>query len=206
MIKQYDIYSIINLINGKIYIGQTCQGYRRRFQQHLCPSDASPLLRNAIKKYGRNNFECELLDIAYSPELANIKEIMWIALLKTYLKENGYNLSYGGSIGHFNKETLQKMSEAKKGSKNSFYGKKHKDSSKQKMSIWKKEHYKLGGHPQAKPIMCVETGKNYDCVISASIDTGINKTHIAEVANNVGNKKGRKKAGGYHWIWIRKNK
>lgn len=206
MIRQYDIYSIINLINGKIYIGQSKQGYRRRFIQHLCPHSSCPLLNKAIQKYGKDNFECELLDIAYDQETANLKEKMWIKLLKTYEFEHGYNLSMGGQIGNFNKETLKKMSESKIGEKNSFYGKKHSELSKEKMSEWKKSHYKLGNHPKAKPIMCVETGKIYNCVMSASIETGINKTHIAEVANNVSNKKGRKKAGGYHWIWIRKNK
>ena len=45
----YEIYGIVNLINRKIYIGQTKQGYRKRFIQHLCPTDGSPLFRNAVK-------------------------------------------------------------------------------------------------------------------------------------------------------------
>lgn len=203
---QYDIYSIINLVNNKIYIGQSKQGYRRRFIQHLCPHSSCPLLNKAIQKYGKGNFECELLDIAYDQETANLKEKMWIKLLKTYEIENGYNLSMGGQIGSFNKETLKKMSDSKIGNKNSFYGKKHSEVAKEKMRKWKKANYQLGKHPQAKPIMCVETGKEYDCVMSASIETGINKTHIAESAHNADKEKGRKKAGGYHWIWILKKK
>jgi group I intron endonuclease len=71
-----EIYGIVNRVNGKIYIGQTKQGYLKRFKQHLCPKDKSVLLQNAIKKYGRNNFVCELLDVAYSQDLADAKEKM----------------------------------------------------------------------------------------------------------------------------------
>ena len=52
-IKVYEIYGIYNNANGKIYIGQTRQGYRRRFTQHLCPTEHCPLLQKAVKKYGR---------------------------------------------------------------------------------------------------------------------------------------------------------
>ena len=51
MIKQYDIYSIINLKNGKIYIGQTTQGYRKRFKQHQQKTSGCPLLKKAMFKY-----------------------------------------------------------------------------------------------------------------------------------------------------------
>lgn len=206
IIEQYDIYSIVNLVNNKRYIGQTKQGYRKRFIQHLCPKDASPLLNKSIKKYGKQNFECELLDIAYDQETANLKERMWIKLLKTYQVENGYNLSMGGQFGSFNKETLQKMSDSHKGSKNHFFGKHHSEEAKQKMSEHKKGLYKLGNHPQAKPIMCVETGVCYDCAASAGLETGINRMHIAECARNANREKGRRIAGGYHWVWIEKNK
>lgn len=201
-----DIYCIYNKVNNKRYVGQTKQGYRKRFVQHLCASSGCPLLKKAVKKYGKFNFESELLDIAYDQETANLKEKMWIKLLKTYDFENGYNLSMGGKIGSFNKETLQKMSESHKGIKNHFYGKTHSEQAKQKMSEYKKDKYKLGNHPKAKPIMCIETQIKYDCVMRASIETGINKTHIAESANNINKEKGRKKAGGYHWIWIEKNR
>lgn len=194
----YEIYAIINNMNDKYYIGQTKQGYRRRFMQHKCPTDGSPLLKKAIQKYGSENFECELLDFAQTQEEANEKEKMWIKLLKTYKEENGYNLSMGGSIGHFNKETIKRMSEIKKGKLNNFYNKKHSEESKQKMSTWKKEHYILENHPGAKKIKCIELNKIFDCVKLAEIALGINSHHIGQVANN----KGRKTAGRYHWQWV----
>ena len=195
----YEIYGIINLINNKIYIGQTKQGYIRRFKQHLTPKDGSPALRNAINKYGKENFRCELLDIAITQEEANKKEQMWIKCIGSYKKKDGYNLSMGGVIGFFNLETLEKMSESKKGEKNSFYNKKHSEISKEKMAIWKKEHYKLGEHPRAKKVMCVETGEVFSCAKEASVKTGISRPRITDVANK---KQGRKTAGGYKWKWV----
>jgi predicted GIY-YIG superfamily endonuclease len=198
--SRIDIYGIVNRANNKIYIGQTKQGYLKRFTQHLCPKGGCPALKNAIKKYGRNNFSCELLDIAYTQEMANEKEKMWIFLLGTYKHENGYNLSMGGEIGCFNEETLVKMSNSKKGTKNSFYGKHHTETAKAKMSAWKKEYGgKRGGHPRAKKIMCVETGIIYPCIMDAAIKTGANRTHIGQVANK---QFGRKKAGGFSWEWV----
>lgn len=124
---------------------------------------------------------------------------MWIKLLKTYIKENGYNLSMGGDIGNFNKETLKKMSDLKKGKLNSFYGKKHTQEAKYKMSKWKKENYQLSNHPKAKKIKCIELNKIYNCVKEAELEMNINSKHIGQVANK---KYGRKTAGGYHWIWV----
>lgn len=195
----YDIYAIINKMNNKIYVGQTRQGYRKRFIQHLCPTDGSPLFKNAVKKYGKESFECELLDIAHNQQEANIKEKLWIKVLKTYKKENGYNLSMGGSFGSFNEDTLKKMSELKKGKNNSFYNKKHTQEAKDKMSKWKKENYQLSNHPKSKKVKCVELNKVYNCVKEAELDMNINSKHIGQVANK---KQNRKTAGGYHWIWV----
>ena len=170
-----DIYCIYNKTNNKRYVGQTKQGYRKRFIQHLCPKSGCPLLNRAIKKYGKKSFESELLDVAETQEIANIKEKMWIRLFKTYNKENGYNLSLGGVVGSFNNETLKKMSDSKKGSKNSFYKKHHTKEAKIKMSEWKKANFKLGKHPQARPVKCVETGQVFDCVKRAS---QIGRAHV----------------------------
>lgn len=195
----YEIYGIVNDINRKVYIGQTKQGYEKRFKQHLCPADGSPLLRNAIQKYGKQHFSCELIDIAPSQTVADEKEKMWIFLLKSYVPKYGYNLSMGGKIGHFNSETLKKMSEAKQGERNSFFGKHHTEKSKLMMSIWKKKHYKMENHPRAKKIRCVETGIIYNCIKEAANKTGANEHHIGQIANG---QYGRKTSGGYRWEWV----
>ena len=195
----YEIYGIVNLINRKIYIGQTKQGYRKRFIQHLCPTDGSPLFRNAVKKYGKDSFECELIDVAYSQKEANEKEKLWIKLLGTYKKENGYNLSMGGCIGSFNDETLKRMSEAHKGSNNHFYGKHHTDETKKIMSEKKKGLYCGDKHPKARKVRCIDTGEIFNTIKDAEVKYKISHGKISCVCNG---KYGRKTAGGYKWEWV----
>lgn len=200
MDKIYDIYAIINLVNNKIYVGQTKRGYRKRFLEHIKPNDGSPYLKNAIKKYGVDNFECELLDIAYDQETANEKEKSWISALKTFNGKNGYNILMGGNVKPLNSDTKNKMSSSKKGELNSFYGKKHSTQSKEKMSKWKRENYILEKHPLSKKVKCIELNRVFNCVREAEIELNINAHHIGQVANN---KYGRKTAGGYRWKWVK---
>ena len=195
----YEIYGITNLVNNKIYIGQTKQGYRRRFIQHLCPSEGCPLFRNAVKKYGRQNFECELIDIAETQAEANEKEKMWIKALGTYKPENGYNLSMGGVIGSFNEDTLRRMSEAHKGDKNYFYGKHHTDETKKIMSEKKKGLYCGEKHPKARKVRCIDTGEIFNTIKDAEIKYNVSHGKISEVCAG---KHGRKTAGGFKWEWV----
>jgi group I intron endonuclease len=54
------IYLIINNVNDKKYVGQTRQkNPKTRWRQHC--SDPRGLLKKAIDKYGKNNFEFKLL-------------------------------------------------------------------------------------------------------------------------------------------------
>lgn len=194
--EQFDIYGIINLCNGKIYVGQTKQGYRKRFVQHRAKNDGSPLLRRAMEKYGKDNFECELLDVAYSREEANIKEKMWIKVLRTCDSDYGYNLSKGGVIGDFNDQVKKKMSLSRMGKNNNFFGKHHTEESKQMMRDRKVGMYSREKHPRAVRVKCVETGVVYECIRNAADDTGANEHHIGAAARGM---YGRKTAGGFHW-------
>ena len=61
------IYKITNLINNKIYIGQTRMSEPQRWQSHIWhayndPENDCIYLCNAIKKYGRENFKREILE------------------------------------------------------------------------------------------------------------------------------------------------
>jgi predicted GIY-YIG superfamily endonuclease len=89
------IYQIRNKINGKIYIGQSID-IERRWNQHKY-GKGSIILRNAIKKYGINNFKFEILvEIEFTNKNEVIKKLTkleqkWLDSEKPYLKENGYN-------------------------------------------------------------------------------------------------------------------
>lgn len=98
------IYKITNLVNGKIYIGQTVVSEPQRWQSHIWnaynnPKNDSPYLCNAIKKYGRENFKREILEEVNSLEELNNKEIFYIQKYNTTNPSIGYNISIGGE-GH----------------------------------------------------------------------------------------------------------
>lgn len=88
----YYIYKIINIINGKIYVGQ-------RKSKVIPENDikyfgSGVVIKSSIKKYGKDNFEKEIIEICNSINI-NEREIFWICKLNSMLP-NGYNLTEGG--------------------------------------------------------------------------------------------------------------
>ena len=64
----YGIYGIINKINGKVYVGQTGERFLRRYWHHQWKlrdnSHDNIYLQNAWNKYGGDNFEYVVLEVA----------------------------------------------------------------------------------------------------------------------------------------------
>lgn len=94
------IYKITNLINDKVYIGQTIGDINKRFKKHLsqvnCKNVCSALY-SAFSKYGKENFIVEsVIDGVYSKEELNELEIFYIKKFNS-LSPNGYNLQSGGN-------------------------------------------------------------------------------------------------------------
>lgn len=87
-----NIYKITNLINNKIYIGQNINDNINYYGSGL-------LIKNAIKKYGKQNFSKEILEICSSKKELNDKEIYWIEYYKSTDKNIGYNIHIGGTGG-----------------------------------------------------------------------------------------------------------
>ena len=98
------IYKITNIINGKIYIGQTIQNVKERFYQHCATKCSNEVLNmaihKAIKKYGKSNFTLEVIEEVDRNTL-NDREKFWIEYYNSYNK--GYNSTKGGQDGfnHF---------------------------------------------------------------------------------------------------------
>lgn len=94
--RQGRIYKITNIINGKIYIGQTIYPLSYRFTNHI--SDAKNnrgyAIASAIRKYGKENFTIELLEECSEEDLNNL-EIKYIEQYNSFTP-SGYNLTYGG--------------------------------------------------------------------------------------------------------------
>lgn len=93
----YYLYRITNKINGKIYIGQTVQPEKRWTQHKTNAASDNPrmIISFAIKKYGNEAFEFEIIAGCKSWEDANNIETLLVAQYSS-LVPNGYNVSLGG--------------------------------------------------------------------------------------------------------------
>jgi group I intron endonuclease len=112
------VYLITNKVNGKRYIGQTSQSLDERWRCHKKMSSGCLLIKQAIKKYGAENFTTKVIVIA-DKKNANYYERKLIEIWKTKAP-NGYNLTDGGEgVLHPSIETRQRMREAQLGKKQS---------------------------------------------------------------------------------------
>lgn len=134
----YNLYKITNQINNKVYIGQTSKDLITRFKQHCTKVSKVPYLKNAIQKYGKDNFSIELIDIAESELVADQLEQYYISYYKSTNHEFGYNISTGGDHGLrglvHSEATKAKMRKKRIG-RTPMKGKTHSDAAKLKMSI-----------------------------------------------------------------------
>lgn len=113
------IYKITNLINNKIYIGQTIRPLSERIDDYK-RGKTNNYLKNAFSKYGWDNFEFSIIDTAETTQELNLKEINYILKNKSNNKKYGYNIEAGGKNSIPNIETLKKMSQSHSGKKQSF--------------------------------------------------------------------------------------
>ena len=103
------IYKIENLINHKIYIGQSVN-IERRWGEH-CRSGNKSLIGKAIKKYGKQNFSFVILEECNMDSLDE-KEEYYIKYFNS-ITPNGYNIMERNNGSHINyfidKETLNEI-------------------------------------------------------------------------------------------------
>lgn len=114
--KDIGIYRIVNIVNGHVYIGQTKEGFQRRFWLHRWQlrkgSHDNCYLQNAWNKYGEGNFEFQVLEVLDTGKIDD-REIYWIAY---YRKHGGcYSIQDGGqpiTIGqNISPETRKRVGE-----------------------------------------------------------------------------------------------
>ena len=123
------VYKITNIINNKVYIGQTIRPVEKRIRRHFNDAIKNKLdthFARAIRKYGTENFVWEIIDEAKNQEELNKKEQYWI---KYYDSVNtGYNETdaidkcggntYQSKTKEELKEIGEKIKESKLGGKN----------------------------------------------------------------------------------------
>lgn len=102
------IYKIENLINGKIYIGQSIN-LKSRITKHKCNSikenhrESNKPLYRAIRKYGIDNFSFEIIHKCDYKESLNKLELFYVNQYSSNIPKYGYNLNLVDSHYTFTK-------------------------------------------------------------------------------------------------------
>lgn len=181
------IYRTTNIINGKWYIGKDAKNSKTYLGSGIA-------IKNAIEKYGKENFHKEILEYCSSLEELSEKEKEWIKNTGAIENPNSYNLAdrgVGGNLEKFKRrekkykhseETKEKIKKSVSGHKNGMYAKRMSKESREKISR---------SHSGRKmPERSVEHRKN----ISESL-TGrsLKRSHIEAILD--GRKNGKPKNG-----------
>ncbi|MGL5718831.1 MAG: GIY-YIG nuclease family protein [Paraclostridium sp.] len=92
-VRNHYVYETTNLINGKKYIGKRSCKCEIEHDKYL---GSGKYLVNAIKKYGKDNFSKEILQVCENEKMALEWEKVYIEQVKAYDNNMYYNLSMGG--------------------------------------------------------------------------------------------------------------
>ena len=192
--NNYIVYKHTNKINGKVYIGITCQRIHDRWKGGH--GYRSQYFSRAIKKYGWDGFIHEIVAENLSKEDACELERILIKSYRSTETEYGYNQALGGDGGgmynkHHSESAKKKISKARKENGFTEDHKRHISESKQgaKHHLAKKVYqYTKDG----------EFIREWDYMSLAAKELNINKGNIGSVCNG-----DRKTAGGFIWKYER---
>ena len=110
------IYRIYHKESGRNYVGKSVN-IRKRAQAHFAPKDTGCYISKSIRKYGKDAFALEVLELCSEDNL-EIREAHWIAALDC-MAPHGYNLTPGDSHSRHTVETRRKISKAHQGQQKS---------------------------------------------------------------------------------------
>lgn len=199
------IYKIQNNVNDKCYVGRT-KNFKERIKEH---KKKRSYMYPFFEEFGINNFSFEILE-----ETDDINKLY--ELEKKYIKElnslvpNGYNRSKGGksTLGfkHSDKTKMiisRKKKGTMKGSKNPYFGRSHSEETRNKMkAAWERREVteqmllncRIGTEKVKKPVICIETSEEFDCVQSAANKYSVAATNISRACRN-----SNRTAAKLHW-------
>lgn len=136
------IYGIHNIVDNKVYIGQTGESFKRRYFHHNWKlrngSHDNKYLQNAWNKYGEDNFEFIVVEIVKDPKKLDELEIEYISHYKNL--SLSYNMldGGGGRRGYSMSETTKRLISEQ--NRIHMTGKKHSIETKLKMSEARKNN------------------------------------------------------------------
>jgi group I intron endonuclease len=112
--NRFYIYMITNIINSKIYIGQTnclqrrVSQYKSSVKNYTSLNECSVILKSMIK-YGFNNFKFDIIAMSWDRENINELEKQLIAQYNCIVP-SGYNVAIGGDNFAKDEEIKRKIS------------------------------------------------------------------------------------------------
>ena len=92
--KQSGIYSIINTINDKVYVGKSTNLYQRKYQHFTLLKSGkhtNEYLQSSVNKYGVENFYYNVIEICNEDVLGE-REYYWIDHYDSNNRDKGYNI------------------------------------------------------------------------------------------------------------------
>ena len=199
----YIVYLHRNKINGKCYVGQTCQKPQARWGKQGSGYKAQQYFYRAIKKYGWNNFDHIILEENIPKEKINEREVFWAGYYHALAPE-GYTLKVGSQNHAQNSKQLKAI--RSKASKENWEKLEYRELiSKRRKEEWQDKEIRekclknldrtgKGGKARSQKVQCIETGMIYQSMRDAERLTGISHVNISQVCNGK-----RETAHGFHW-------
>lgn len=204
--KTYIIYLHKNKINGKCYVGQTCQKPETRWGLQGNNYRDQPYFFKAIQKYGWDNFEHIILENNIPENQRNERECYWGGYYHSLAPE-GYNLKLGD-----NEQVIYSELHQQNRSKASLLNWQSEEY-RQKVSQGRHQMWQIasletkqkmlanlqhsGETGRNKMVLCIETNVIYKSTREAERQTGIKHNNISQACNGK-----RQTAGKYHWKYI----
>lgn len=152
------VYKTTNKLNNKIYIGQhKASSFDNSYY------GSGTIIQNALNKYGKENFQVEVLYEAISFEDLNDKECFYITYFNSTDDKIGYNIKKGGNCTPCPDYIKKKISKANKGKYKDFIHI-HKDDVEKvipetELQNWLSEGYVIGRSP--KTLKSMSENYNY---------------------------------------------
>lgn len=199
MNKCYYVYLTTNLVNNKKYIGYH---YGEANDSYL---GSGRKITEAIKAFGKNNFNKQILEICSTSEECFEREKFWIEYYNAVNSEEFYNIDKGGEGGwigahlyweNHKDEQEQILAKARATNQSKPKTQKQIDASKKNLEIaqqfWKEhseQHLELlksiqpkAAEARKKKVRCITTGEIFESVHAAEVKYNIYKGGVSKCA------------------------